>query len=52
MVEPGHVYVIKSKITKKETQDAADPAGHILSIYIEDVQTRKIVCRVESDIQK
>ena len=51
--EPGHVYVIKSRIRKKVTsEEDSDPARHILTIFIEDVQTRETVCRVESDIRK
>jgi len=52
MVEPGHVYVIHAKITKKKSEDISNSAGHTLTISVEDVQTRKIVCRVESDIHK
>jgi len=52
MVEPGHVYVIHSRISKKKSKDVSNSAGHTLTISVEDVQTRKIVCRIESDIHK
>jgi hypothetical protein len=54
VVEPGHVYVIRSRITKMKasTGDTSIPPRYLLTVMIENVRTRAIVCRVESDIQK
>lgn len=52
LVEAGHVYVIKSKITKSKKKEDESLSVSILTIYIKDVVTGDIVCQVDSEIQR
>ena len=52
VVEPGHVYVIKTKITKSKDKENENQSISILKIYIKDVLTGKIVCQVDSEIRR
>ncbi|MBN2246321.1 MAG: hypothetical protein JW755_10805 [Candidatus Aminicenantes bacterium] len=52
LVEAGHVYVIKSKITKSKKKEDESRSVSILTIYIKDVVTGDIVCQVDSEIQR
>ena len=52
LVESGHVYVIKSKITKSKKKEDESRSVSILTIYIKDVATGEIVCQVDSEIQR
>lgn len=52
MVEAGHVYVIKSKITKSKKKEDESHSVSILTIYIKDIVTGDIVCQVDSEIQR
>ena len=52
LVEAGHVYVVKSKITKSKQKEDESRSVSILTIYIKDVVTGDIVCRVDSEIKR
>ena len=52
MVEAGHVYDIKSKITKSKKKEGESLSVSILTIYIKDVITGDIVCQVDSEIRR
>lgn len=52
LVEAGHVYVIKSKITKSKKKEDDSRSVSILTIYIKDAVTGDIVCRVDSEIER
>ena len=52
LLEPGHVYVIKSRISKSQPREDPDPAVYLFTIFIQDVQTQRIVARVETEIRK
>ena len=52
LVEAGHVYVIKSKITRSKNKEGESLSVSILTIYIKNVVTGDIVCQVDSEIKR